>query len=192
MSLDYRMDKDAGNKPAYRARMKLGHAKERIISVAYRIQLERRYGAPFTVINRGVGNDGEIIDGPLPHNNADFGYIGLGMQINVEVKTSPDYQTYFNDFKETSLKSCIDDNAVILYYAMSHPEHYRTIHPRMMLRILKVFEPKCYPNGLAPGKPCSRLRPSNEPLYLGEYHRWHPEAQAVLDHYRDYLNMSTN
>jgi len=188
MSLAYRMDSRTPEE--FAEAMEHGHREEHVISLAYMLHLYRVAGIKFEVIDRGVDNSGAVIQGALPNHHVDKTFSSPKVVFNLEIKTTPNYHTKFTDIKETSLKSCIEDNAYILYYAKAYPNQFRIIKPSVMPRILSVFKPREHKDGLAPGKPCSRIRKMKEDEYLGPFLDWHPDALSILYRHDELLKLT--
>jgi hypothetical protein len=73
------------------------------------------FGKKFTIIENGVDNEGKLIKDNLKNNNVDKIFVFKKDKIlKVEIKTIPEHLNRFMTFKASSLKACIEQNAIIM------------------------------------------------------------------------------
>lgn len=111
--------------------------------IALRIDLCER-GAVCEVEEHGVDNDGNLILNRLPNYNVDKIFkFKDGRQINIEIKTIPEYVRNFFTFKVSSLKSCLEQNAHVL---VPKKDNYYLILNKGINEILNNYPHKIYWN----------------------------------------------
>jgi len=112
MSLSSRMDKRS--KKEFQNQISRDTLKQKIYAEAFRAFLVGKFKTDCTIIDYGVDNTGDIINGNLLNNNVDNIFIWQDKEIKIEIKTMPEDLKNFMTFKVCSLKSCIEQGAYIL------------------------------------------------------------------------------
>jgi hypothetical protein len=112
MSLSSRMDKRS--KKEFQNQISRDTLKQKIYAEAFRAFLVGKFKTDCTIIDYGVDNTGDIINGNLLNNNVDNIFIWQDKETKIEIKTMPEYLKNFMTFKVCSLKSCIEQKAYIL------------------------------------------------------------------------------
>jgi hypothetical protein len=109
--------------------------------IALRIDLCER-GHICEIEEHGVDNDGNLILNRLPNYNVDKIFkFEDGRQINIEIKTIPEYVRNFFTFKVSSLKSCLEQNAHVL---VPKKDNYYLILNKGINEILNNYPHKIY------------------------------------------------
>lgn len=178
MSLDHR--RDSRTVDTFAAHVRDFTERERLWAEALQLDHCSR-GQCCTLEDNGADNTGGLIEGNLPSHAPDFkftfypdGYVEL-----VEVKTAPESLRAFATFKVSSLRSCVDHDAWLLFPRLRH--YY--LFPSGTLRgwldtYEQVIYPKFSPNDLAVRVPTDDLGPPEA---------WSPVALAFIEKHRDRL-----
>jgi hypothetical protein len=153
------------------------------------LQSDFKYrGINCTIKDLGVDNTGGIILGKLPNHNVDKKIIFQdGKELNLEIKTIPEYLKSFFTFKVNSLKSCIEQNAKIL---VPRKNNFYLIGQKAIKYFLKNNVPKIYKN-FSPNDFAVRIN-MNEIEYLIENKSiinkiWTLEAKKIIIEYSNIL-----
>jgi hypothetical protein len=115
--------------------------KEALWIKIYAEELKQTYSS-IKVVDNGVDNSGELIEGNLKNHNADYIIMIDDVPHVVEVKTRPETSKTYT-FKVASLRGYVEQNAAIL---VPHKELYYLFYKDALVHMLKSFPHKIYYN----------------------------------------------
>lgn len=151
---------------------------------AYRLHLIED-GWECSIIEWGVDNSGELIEGKLNNFNVDKKFIldkdGQHIEMLVEIKTAPENLKSFFTFKVSSLKQCVKQFANIL---LPRLQEFYIFDPSKISKML-CFDHKIYPgfspNDLAVRIPMVEINKLSQPFY------WNTNAKKFINSNKELL-----